>query len=102
MNEHFKNIIKESTGANEIVELEMIQSLWSGYGKIVRFGLKGCERKSAVVKHVKLPESGRHPRGWNTDVSHQRKLKSYEVETFFYKNRSTQSNEFCRMVLPSI
>ena len=62
-----------------------------------RFGLKGCNRGSVVVKHVKLPEGGRHPRGWNTDLSHRRKLKSYEVETAFYKNRSSRCNDFCRV-----
>jgi len=95
MNEHFENIIKQATGAKEVFEIEMIQSLWSGYGKIVRLGLNGCERKSIVVKHVKLPDQGRHPRGWNTDISHQRKLKSYQVETAFYQQWSSKCNDQC-------
>ncbi|MCM8526415.1 MAG: ecdysteroid 22-kinase family protein, partial [Lentisphaeraceae bacterium] len=73
----------------------MIQSLWSGYGKILRYGLKGSDRDSVVVKHVKLPDQGNHPRGWNTDISHQRKLKSYQVETAFYKNWSSACDENC-------
>ena len=95
MNNHFQNIIRKATGAEEIFEIEMIQSLWSGYGKILRYGLKGCSIGSVVVKHVKLPESGRHPRGWNTDISHQRKLKSYQVETSFYEKWSSKCNADC-------
>ncbi|MGA1115840.1 MAG: phosphotransferase, partial [Opitutales bacterium] len=33
-----------------------------------------------------IPEVGDHPRGWNTDLSHQRKLKSYQVETNWYES----------------
>lgn len=86
MNQYFHETILRFTGATELYEIELIQSLWSGYGKIVRIGLKGCERKSVVVKHVLLPDDTKHPRGWNTDKSHNRKVKSYKVETAFYKN----------------
>ncbi|MCM8542905.1 MAG: ecdysteroid 22-kinase family protein [Lentisphaeraceae bacterium] len=95
MNTHFQNIIKEATGADDIFEIEMIQSLWSGYGKILRFSLKGSNRETVVVKHVKLPDSSSHPRGWNTDISHQRKLKSYQVETAFYENWASECNASC-------
>ncbi len=60
-----------------------VQSLWSGYGSIDRIGLEGTDVQSVIVKHVK-PGDGGHPRGWNTDLSHQRKLKSYQVETHWY------------------
>jgi len=45
--------------------------------------LRNAEMTSVVVKHVQ-PGTGSHPRGWNTDLSHQRKLKSYQVETHCY------------------
>jgi hypothetical protein len=32
-----------------------------------------------------------HPRGWNNDIGHHRKLKSYEVETAWYETYSKQS-----------
>ena len=83
MNKHFQEIILKATGAEELYEIEVIQDLWSGYGEIVRVGLTGADMKSVVVKHVKLGQ-GDHPRGWNTDLSHQRKLKSYKVETEWY------------------
>ena len=96
MDQHFQNTILESTGAASLYKIEVIQSLWSGYGEIVRFGLNGCELESVVVKHVNLPEGGSHPRGWNTDLSHQRKLKSYKVETEWYKSFNAKCNDDCK------
>ncbi len=97
MNNHFKEITLAVTGADKIIREEEIQSLWSGYGSIVRLILKGSNLKSVVAKHVKLPTNNKHPRGWNTDFSHQRKVKSYEVETSWYKNYSKQCNEYCKV-----
>ncbi|MCG8696721.1 MAG: ecdysteroid 22-kinase family protein, partial [Bacteroidales bacterium] len=97
MNKLFQQVIKESTGADEIYEIEVIQNLWSGYGKIIRFGLRIAQSKSVVVKHVRLPKGDNHPRGWNTDLSHERKLKSYRVETAWYQQWSNKCNEMCRI-----
>ncbi len=91
MNEYFKSIILQKTGASTLQEKEVIQNLWSGYGKIIRVALQGSSLKSVVVKNVQLPKVSNHPRGWNSDIGHQRKLKSYEVETNFYEKFSSQS-----------
>ncbi|SHI72717.1 oxidoreductase family protein [Algibacter luteus] len=91
MNEHFKSIILQNTGASSLFEKEVIQELWSGYGKIIRVALKNSTLDSVVVKHVQLPKRHNHPRGWNTDIGHQRKLKSYEVETTWYELYSKNS-----------
>jgi len=67
---------------------ERIQALWSGYGEIRRVHLRGADVESVVVKVVQPPvqrEKVRHARGWNTDRSHQRKLRSYDVERAFYR-----------------
>lgn len=88
MNEHLKSIILQSTGATSILEQEIIQELWSGYGKIFRIGLENSKTKSIVVKHVQLPTKSQHPRGWNTNIGHERKIKSYQVESRWYKNYS--------------
>ena len=93
----FQSIILKSTGAQDLYENEVIQSLWSGYGKIVRYGLKGSPLKSVVVKHVCWPEQKNRPRGWNTDISHQRKLRSYEVEVNWYRDYSQKCNVDCRI-----
>ncbi len=81
--------ISEKIGAKRIIRQEVIQSLWSGYGEIVRYKVEDGKQNSIIVKHVKLPDSTKHPRGWNTDFSHQRKVKSYEVETHWYMNYSS-------------
>ena len=91
MNEYFRSIILQKTGASSLIEKEMIQELWSGYGKIIRVGLENASAKSVVVKHVQLPIYKNHPRGWNTDIGHQRKMKSYKVETTWYDTYSKNS-----------
>ena len=91
MNDYFKSAILQHTGALSLFEKETIQELWSGYGKIIRIVLENSPMKSIVVKLVQLPKSNNHPRGWNTDIGHQRKLKSYEVETTWYKLYSKHS-----------
>jgi len=91
MNDHFKSIILESTGATSFTEEEVIQHLWSGYGKIIRLKLKDNNIDSVVVKYVQLPLHKHHPRGWNTDIGHNRKVKSYQVEMNWYDQYSKSS-----------
>ena len=97
MNDFFQATILRATGAKEIFEIEAIQNLWSGYGKIVRYGLKGSVMQSVVVKHVRLPQQDKHPRGWNTDLSHARKMKSYQVEMAWYEQWSKHCDKACRV-----
>ncbi len=94
MNENFQDITCRAVGA-EIFKIEDIQTLWSGYGKVMRYGLKGGDRNSVVIKHVKLPDQSAHPRGWNTDLSHQRKIRSYQVETAWYRNWAERCDDSC-------
>lgn len=91
MNSHFKSIILQCTGASSLIEKEVIQQLWSGYGKIIRIGLAHAPMDSVIVKHVQLPLAKNHPRGWNTNIGHQRKVKSYQVETSWYQTYSKNS-----------
>lgn len=81
----------------EILSSQVIQNLWSGYGSILRIELDHSQHTSLIVKHVNPPSISNHPRGWNSDLSHQRKLKSYEVESNWYKNFSSQSPELARV-----
>ena len=92
MNEYFKSIILQKTGASSLFVKEAIQELWSNYGNIMRIGLERSDVSSVVVKHVQLPAYANHPRGWNTDISHRRKVKSYQVETRWYENFSKSSS----------
>lgn len=96
MNKHFQSIVLRSTNASSLIEKETIQELWSGYGEIKRVGLIGADIDSVIVKHVQLQSSNNHPRGWNTDIGHQRKVKSYHVETNWYENYSAH----CKACLP--
>lgn len=80
--------IKHLLGASSINGIEKLQSLWSGYGGIYRVGLEGYRVPSVIVKFIELKGSKDHPRGWATDISHERKLKSYAVETEWYEQYS--------------
>ncbi|PWJ42274.1 oxidoreductase family protein [Sediminitomix flava] len=97
MNEYFKSVILKSTNAKAIKESILIQNLWSGYGEILRIKLEEADVESVVIKHVKLPLDSAHPRGWNTDFSHQRKVKSYQVETYWYQHFAMNCDDECRI-----
>lgn len=88
-------MVLQACGASSLRVGAKIQTLWSGYGEIVRLHLDGCERPSVVIKHVRFPAEAEHPGGWNTNRSHQRKVRSYQVETHWYQNYST--NRGCRI-----
>ena len=81
-----KQILFNHIQATEAKEVEHIQTLWSGYGKIARIALTGSDINTVIVKKIVLPKQTNHPRGWNTDKSHHRKVKSYQVEIEWYKN----------------
>ena len=97
MDSHLHTVILNATSATELYFVETIQSLWSGYGSIDRYRLIGSDLDSVIVKHVRLPEQNEHPRGWNTDNSHQRKLRSYQVESNWYRDWSVRCDKSCRM-----
>ena len=97
MNPALRQLILDATGADELRADATLQHLWSGYGSIDRYRLSGANVDSVIVKHVRLPERGRHPRGWNTDLSHQRKLRSYQVETAWYEEWAAHCDTQCRV-----
>jgi hypothetical protein len=69
--------ICEVTGARAARPGQRIQSLWSGYGEVVRVHLDGAAMDTVVVKHVRPPR-----------VAHPRKLRSYVVERAWYRDWS--------------
>lgn len=73
-----------------------IQSLWSGYGQIIRCNSKHLQ-KSYIVKVIAPDNKISHPRGWNTSTSHQRKLNSYQIETSFYQNYADKTDPYCKV-----
>jgi hypothetical protein len=94
---HLKDCILNATKAEDLCPGETIQNLWSGYGSLDRYRLKGSEFDTVVVKHVRFPAQNHHPRGWNTDVSDQRKRRSYQVEAAWYKNWAGRCDSACRV-----
>lgn len=76
--------------------VESIQSLWSGYGEIIRVRLLP-KNDTVVVKFVSPPSDHDHKYGWSGDVSHQRKLSSYANELSWYRGAASKCNEACRM-----
>ena len=95
MNKSFEKIILRSTHSREISDIEEVQDLWSGYGKILRCGLIGSDIKSVVVKNVRLPKNASQSRGGY--ISYQRKMRSYKVEMAFYENWSARCGNDCRV-----
>ena len=90
MNHHLPTErVAKLTGSNSVQVMETIQSLWSGYGEILRVRLDcGKESKPVIVKFVSPPIYRDHKYGWGSDFSHQRKLRSYENEIKWYQGPS--------------
>ena len=90
-----KTTLLTLTAAQEITDIQLIQGVWGGYGELFRVSLKGAKINSVVVKLVKTPQPSAHPKGWNSRLSHQRKLHSYHVESNWYCHYANLSRENC-------
>ncbi len=97
MNEPWHQAVIAATGASAATKQIIIQPLWSGYGEIIRVKLRDANAATCIVKHIKPPVEKRHPRGWNSDYGHQRKLHSYQVEVAWYKDWSQHCDDNCRV-----
>ncbi len=93
----FSDELRELVDFDRIQSVETIQSLWSGYGSLLRVLLQGSEYSSVIVKHIAPPSNAEHPRGWNSNTGHQRKLRSYEVEASWYRLYGHRTNAHCRI-----
>ncbi|EGF26070.1 oxidoreductase family protein [Rhodopirellula baltica] len=105
--------LQDISGATSIEEVHHVQTLWSGYGQILRVRLNqphwpnqasstdASKFTSVIVKQISPPaleeQGGGHPRGWNTSQSHHRKLRSYEVESAFYSHHARRCEASCRV-----
>lgn len=74
--------VREALGGRTVRRVSRIQSLWSGYGELVRLEV---DSRTVVVKVV-TPAGAEHPRGWGSDRGHARKLRSYQVEAEWYRH----------------
>jgi len=83
------NTLQEVFGKQiKIVDVALIQSLWSDFGQLLRIKLSDASIESVIVKYIKVPNDISHPKGWHSDLSTQRKLKSYQVESAWYQDYS--------------
>ena len=90
-------LVLQAAGARTIVDTQIVQNLWSGYGQILRCRLEGGAQPSVIVKHVRWPDERQHPHGWTSDLSHERKLQSYRVETMWYDRYAHLCADACRV-----
>lgn len=81
-------------------DVQLIQPLWSGYGACFRARFKGAD-KPVVVKCAQPNPASTHPRGWQGEVSHNRKCASFAIECYFYRYLQPLSNNQC-FIPPSI
>lgn len=97
MNPNFKAYLLNLMQAKSISKKEHIQSLWSDYGSIDRYYLTNGEPAQVVIKHIDLRKASQHPRGWHTNISHQRKINSYAVETNWYTHYANRCTNHCKV-----
>ncbi|MFK7951482.1 MAG: phosphotransferase [Ekhidna sp.] len=92
-----KDEILKATGATSILAEKAIQSLWSDYGEIKKYDLNDGRYPSVIVKHIYWKERNEHPKGWDSQISHDRKLKSYQIEMNWYQKWAQKSSEYWRI-----
>jgi hypothetical protein len=85
--------VAELAGARDARRGARLQSLWAGYGELFRVELEGAPVRTAIVKHVRPPSH----LGASTDLSHARKLRSYDVETAWYRTYAPRCGDDCRV-----
>ena len=86
-----REFVAEQTGSR-VGHIERIQSLWSGYGELLRVQLE--DDSSVIVKSVSPPAHAEQ------DVSYVRKCRSYEVEQTFYRAFAPRCDASCRVARP--
>jgi hypothetical protein len=81
--------VADACGAVRVTRVEHVQTLWSGYGEIVRVFLDG-DIGTAIVKHVRPP-------GGQSSTGDARKRRSYANELAFYREYAPMLDERCRV-----
>ncbi len=92
-----RQFIEESLGASTFHVEEHMQSLWSNQGRIIRLHSDSRLHPTAVLKQITYKQNTEHPRGWNTDNSFARKVRSYEVECAWYENYALSCEPDCKV-----
>ena len=88
-------ILTQQFSTPDIEYIETVQSLWSGYGNISRYRIGS---QLVIIKTIDIQTQQRdHPRGWQSDFGHQRKLSSYLNELNFYQQIACKTDSHCRV-----
>jgi hypothetical protein len=82
--------VADQLGARAVRQRERIQSLWSGYGELIRVDVVDGPAQTAVVKWARPPMRA-------AGTSMLRKLRSYDVETAFYRQLAPRCDDSCRV-----
>lgn len=84
--------ILQHTGASEVSSVQCLQSLWGGYGQLLRLQLRGYRVHSVILKQVLMPASAAQ-----SSYSENRKRRSYQVERAWYADLATRCHPGCRI-----
>ena len=82
--------VLSAMGAEAVTDSSLVQSLWGGYGELLRLELRGGAAGSVILKRV-VPPTG------PASVSDARKRRSYEVEQAWYQEGSRRCPEGSRV-----
>jgi len=97
INNQIKSSILIVSKSKKISAIDLIQGAWGGYGQILRISVVGGKTNSVILKLVNTPQPKEHPKGWNTNRSHQRKLTSYQVESHWYQYYGQFHHQQCHI-----
>ncbi len=92
-------IVKSVFSDFNVNKIEQVQDLWSGYGEISRFKIARDKHSChyCILKYINFTKQKQHPRGWQSDFSHNRKLQSYINEQLFYQNFAHHLPKSCKI-----
>ena len=97
--QNLQSLVCEIMQARDVTDAQLVQTLWSGYGQIVRMHLRDSPiAMTVIVKQITPPTAETaNRRGWSGDIAHNRKLRSYQVETNWYRNWISRCTHGCRV-----
>ena len=86
--------VEECCGS-KVAKEELVQELWSGYGCLKRIHLSNGS--SFILKEINFASVQDHPRGWATNISYERKRKSYQIEQNWYEGLSQKLDDITKV-----
>lgn len=95
-----EQLVCQLVGARRARHVSHVQELWGGYGELAKFELEGARLQRVIVKYARPPAVvGRESRGKASESarSHKRKLRSYAVESCWYRDYAERCDDSCRV-----